>query len=318
MLLRFADLLVWEWLGLDPESRLAGALHFFIYDTLKISLLLAVMIFLIGFFRTWLSEARLRSLMSRGGVFAYLIAALFGALTPFCSCSSVPIFIGLLKARVPLGVAFAFMITSPLVNEYLLIVMASQFGWPITAAYAASGLLIGTVSGLILSRFGFERFLEHDILKEKDASSDRTVHTLGSRIRYGFDEMVSILKQIWVWILVGVGVGALLHNYVPQETLEAIIGKTGIFSVPLATALGVPMYGNCAAVVPVAVVLFEKGIPLGTALAFMMSMAGLSLPEAIMVRRVMRLELIAIYFAITAVSIIFTGYVFNALAGLLY
>jgi len=314
MLLRLSDFLIYEWLGFDPRTRLGGALHFFVYDTIKIFLLLAVMIFLIGFVRTWLPEHKLRRWMGRGGIGGNFVAALFGAVTPFCSCSSIPIFISLLKAGVPLGVTFSFLITSPIINEYLVILMAGEFGVPITTAYVVSGLFIGTVAGALLGRMKLEAYLEQDIIAAAHDESEVVEHTWKSRIRFGWDEAVSVIRQIWIWVLVGVGVGAFIHNYVPRETIHELMQATGIFSVPIATFLGVPMYGSCAAIVPIAVVLFEKGIPLGTALAFMMAMAALSLPEAIMLRRVMRLGLIALYFGITTLAIIFTGYLLNALA----
>jgi len=314
MLLELTDLLIYQWMGLDPESRIGGTIHFFVYDTAKIFLLLAVMIFIIGVVRTWLSEERLQRWMSGGGLWGNFVAALFGAITPFCSCSSIPIFISLLKAGVPLGVTFSFLIASPIINEYLVIIMAGEFGVPITLAYVGSGLFIGTVAGAILGRMRLEHYLEKDILTSANRNTDAIEHTWKTRIRYGWVEAVTIIRQIWVWVLAGVGVGAIIHNYVPQDTIHGLMEATGILSVPIATLLGVPMYGSCAAIVPIAVVLFEKGIPLGTALAFMMAMAALSLPEAIMLRRVMRLGLIALYFGITAAAIILTGYFLNGMA----
>jgi uncharacterized membrane protein YraQ (UPF0718 family) len=314
MLTQLIDLLIYDWIGMDAESRFTGALHFFLYDTIKIFWLLAVMIFVIGVVRTWLPEDRLKRWMGSGGFAANFIAALFGALTPFCSCSSIPIFISLLKAGVPLGVTFSFLITSPIINEYLVILMVGEFGLPVTFAYVGSGLLIGTVGGAILGKLKLEKYLESDIIASANAESEQITHTFATRLRYGLNEAVSVIKQIWLWVIVGVGIGAFIHNYVPQETIHSLMEATGIFSVPIATALGVPMYGSCAAIVPIAVVLFQKGIPLGTALAFMMAMAALSLPEAIMLRRTMHLKLIGIYFGITTLAIIFTGYLLNALA----
>jgi uncharacterized membrane protein YraQ (UPF0718 family) len=314
MLTQIIDLLLFSIFGLDPESRLVGALHFFLYDTAKIFLLLAIMVFVIGVIRTWLPEDRLKRWMGRGGFWGNFIAALFGAITPFCSCSSIPIFISLLKAGVPLGVTFSFLITSPIINEYLVILMIGEFGMPITIAYVVSGLLIGTVGGGILGRMKLTQYLEQDIINSANAESESIQHTLLSRIRYGWDEAISVIKQIWLWVIIGVATGAFIHNYVPQETIHSLMEATGIFSVPIATALGVPMYGSCAAIVPIAVVLFQKGIPIGTALAFMMAMAALSLPEAIMLRRTMKLKLIGIYFTITSLAVIFTGYLLNALA----
>ena len=271
------------------------------------------MIFVIGVIRTWLPEHKLKQWMSRGGLWGNGVAALFGAVTPFCSCSSIPIFISLLKAGVPLGVTFSFLITSPIINEYLVILMMGEFGLPITVAYVASGLVIGTVAGAILGRMKLEGHLEKDILASAHRGATLIEHTWKTRLGYGFDESVRVVRQVWVWVLVGVGIGSFIHNYIPQETIHNLMGITGIFSVPLATLIGVPMYGSCAAIVPVAVVLFEKGIPLGTALAFMMAMAALSLPEAIMLRRTMKLPLIALFFGITTVAIMATGYLINSL-----
>lgn len=318
MLLAIADWVAFSLLGLSQESQLGGAVHFFIYDTLKIFLLLAVMIFIIGVIRTWLPEAKLKKWMSSGGAVGNFIAALFGAVTPFCSCSSIPIFISLLKAGVPLGVTFSFLITSPLINEYLVILMAGEFGVPITIAYVISGLSIGTFAGALLGRMKLEKHLEQDIIATASADSKTTKHSWRTRLHYGYSEAISVIRQVWVWVLVGVAAGAFIHNYVPQETIHGLVSAAGIFSVPIATLLGVPMYGSCAAIVPVAVVLFEKGIPLGTALSFMMAMAALSLPEAIMLRRVMNLQLIALFFGITTLAIIATGYLLNFLSLYLY
>lgn len=314
MLLELANLLIYDWLGLDPATKIGATLHFFVYDSIKIFLLLAVMIFVIGVVRTFIPEGKLRRWMGHGHLIGNFMAALFGAITPFCSCSSIPIFISLLKAGVPLGVTFSFLVTSPIINEYLVILMAGEFGVPITIAYVGSGLMIGTVGGAILGRMNLERFLEQDILASAQEKPEDIVHHWKSRLRFGLDESIGVIRQIYIWVFVGVGVGALIHNYVPQESVRELIDTAGIFSVPIATILGVPMYGSCAAIVPIAVVLFEKGIPLGTALAFMMAMAALSLPEAIMLRRVMHIHLIAIFFLITTLAIIFTGYLLNALA----
>ncbi len=317
MLLRLVDFLAYDLAGLDAETRFGAAVHFFIYDCIKIFLLLAVMIFLIGVIRTWLPEQRLKQWMSRGGIWGNVVAALFGAITPFCSCSSIPIFISLIKAGVPLGVTFSFLITSPIINEYLVVLMVGEFGIPITAAYVGSGLAIGIISGLVLGRMKLERHLEPDMAGGSDSFLPTGKTTFRDRLRYGVNEAVTVIRQIWVWVLVGVALGAFIHNYVPQEMIHKLVGAAGVFSVPIATVIGVPMYGSCAAIVPVAVVLFEKGIPLGTALAFMMAMAALSLPEAIMLRRVMKLPLIGLYFIIATVAIIATGYLLNALSPLL-
>lgn len=317
MLLSLADLLVYRLAGLDPETKFGAAVHFFVYDTVKIFILLAVMVFAIGVIRTWLPEAKLKQWMAGRGLWGNVVAAIFGAVTPFCSCSSIPIFISLLKAGVPLGVTFSFLLTSPLINEYLVVLMAAEFGLPVTVAYVLSGLFVGIGVGALLGRLQLERYVEPDIAGTPYEAAAPVRHTFASRLRFGWQESVDVIRAVWVWILVGVAVGAVIHNYVPQEAIQDVVGAAGIFSVPIATIIGVPMYGSCAAIVPVAVVLFEKGIPLGTALAFMMAVSALSLPEAIMLRRVIRLPLIGLFFGVATLAIIAIGYLLNALQPLL-
>ena len=300
---------------LTPAVDWREALQFFLYDSAKILLLLFGMITLIGFLRTYLPRHRIRAWLSGHSWGSYVGAALFGANTPFCSCSSIPIFIGFLSAGVPLGVAFAFLITSPLINEYLVVLMLGFFGLRITLAYVLSGLALGIGCGWALGRLKLERHLVADVAgADENADQDAALDVWG-RIRFGLREARSILSKIGLWVLVGVGLGALIHNLVPAQTIQSVVGRAGAWSVPIATLLGVPMYGSCAAIVPIAVVLFQKGMPLGTALAFMMAITALSLPEAVMLRRVMRLPLIAMFFGITTAGIILIGYLFNALAG---
>ncbi len=318
MLRLIADWLVYSVFKLDPHVKLVQALNFFIYDSVKILLLLFVLIFVIGVLRTFLSQKKTKQWMGKKGVSGNFYAALFGAVTPFCSCSSIPIFFGFLEAGIPLGVTFSFLITSPLINEYLVILMLGFFGWKVTALYVLSGMAIGVVSGLILGRMNLDKYLVLDFAEKEIANGKKILYAaFVERLQFGWNEAVSITKKIWAWVLIGVGIGAAIHNYVPQGIVEGIIAKGGIFSVPLAVILGVPMYGSCAAIVPVAVALFQKGFPLGTALSFMMAVAALSLPEAIMLRRAMNLKLIAIFFMVTTVAIIFTGYLFNFLQGAL-
>jgi uncharacterized membrane protein YraQ (UPF0718 family) len=308
------DWFVYSVLGL--ESRLGESLNFFIYDSVKILLLLFFMILIIGFLRTYISQARVKKwLTGRKYGSGNIAASLFGAITPFCSCSSIPLFLSFLEAGVPLGVTFSFLITSPLVNEYLVVIMLGLFGWKITLAYVISGILIGVISGLILGKLKLEKYLVKDLIASK--IKEVSYKNIKSRFNFGLDEAKTIVKKLWLWILVGVGIGALIHNYVPAELIQGLISKGGVFMVPLAVVLGVPMYGSCAAIVPIALVLFEKGIPLGTALAFMMAISALSLPEAIILRRAMKLKLIAMFFLIVTISIIITGYLFNVLSGIL-
>ncbi|PIN70223.1 hypothetical protein COV93_02385 [Candidatus Woesearchaeota archaeon CG11_big_fil_rev_8_21_14_0_20_43_8] len=313
MLDKIVDWMLYSVCGLDSSLRWVGSLNFFIYDSIKILLLLFVMITIIGFFRTYLPKDKVKRWLSHKGFgLSNLVASMFGAATPFCSCSSIPLFLSFLKAGVPLGVTFSFLITSPLVNEYLVVLMLGFFGWKIALTYVVSGILIGVVSGLVLGRMKLERYLVKDLIASKVAKEE-IFGSIKQRVVFGLGEALSIIKKLWLWILVGVGIGAIIHNYVPSEFIQSIINKAGVFSVPIAVILGVPMYGSSAAIVPIAVVLFQKGVPLGTALAFMMAIAALSFPEAVILRRAMELRLIAIFFAVVAVAIVLTGYIFNLL-----
>ncbi|RJP29101.1 MAG: permease [Candidatus Omnitrophota bacterium] len=315
MLQLIVDFFVFKILGFSSTSKIAGVINFFIYDSIKILALLFFMISVIGFLRTFVSEHKIKKWLERKSVIGNFFAALFGAVTPFCSCSSVPIFISFIEADIPLGVAFSFLITSPLVNEYLAVLMLGSFGWKITLAYIISGISIGVISGVVLSKMKVERYLVKDILMpgQYPLSQKAVYKGIKSRILFGLYEAGDIVRKLWLWVLAGIGIGAFIHNYIPENTVHAIVSRGGIFSVPIATLLGVPMYGSCAAIVPIAVVLFQKGFPLGTAIAFVMAVSGLSLPEAIILRRAMKLQLILIFFGITALAIIFTGYIFNFL-----
>lgn len=318
MIAAAADRLVYGVFGLSTASKSAQALHFFIYDSVKILLLLYVMILIIGVVRTYVPAGRVRMWMAgRHRIVTYLAAACFGALTPFCSCSSIPIFISFIAAGVPLGAAFAFLVTSPLLNEYLAILMFGYFGAKITLAYILFGLALGIAAGAIADAMRWERHLAAD-LTAQDANNHTTSYaSFSSRLRYGQSEAGDIVKKLWVWVLAGVGIGALIHGFVPEAWIHGALEATGVFSVPLATLLGVPVYANCVAVVPIAVVLFEKGLPLGTALAFMMATASLSLPEAVILRRAMDIRLIIIFFGLVALGIVAIGYAFNWLATVL-
>ncbi|MCF7872783.1 MAG: permease [Candidatus Omnitrophica bacterium] len=318
MLTRIIDWLIYSVLGMELTSKTAEALHFFIYDTIKILLLLFVMISFVGFLRSFISQKKIKKWLSGKKIKGHFFASLFGATTPFCSCSSIPIFLGFLKGGVPLGVALSFLITSPLINEYLVVLMFGFFGIKITVLYVLSGLFIGIFSGHILGRMNLERYIEpRNLPVPLEKIEGKRFNSIKQRLLFGINEAKNIVKKLWIWVIVGVGVGAIIHNYLPREFIQSAIEKTGFFGVPLSALLGVPMYGNCAAIVPVAVALFRKGIPLGTALAFMMATSALSFPEAVILRQGMKLKLIAIFFAITTLGIIFTGYLFNILEVLL-
>jgi uncharacterized protein len=318
MLDAFFDWLVYSFLALGRGSPAAEAAYFFAYDSVKILALLFSMIAVIGFFRSYVPPGRIRSWLSgRRAWVSYLAAASFGALTPFCSCSSIPIFISLMKAGVPLGPAFAFLVTSPLINEYLAVLMLGFFGWKITLAYIFFGMLLGMVSGFFIERMNMKGQLVEGLVVEGESFKDPVFPGFRSRIAYGLSEAVSMTKSLWLWVLFGVGVGAFIHGFIPKELIDSAVGATGLFAVPIVVLIGIPLYANCSAVVPIAVVLFQKGVPIGTALAFMMATSALSLPEAIILRRAMKVRLILMFFGIVGAGIVVIGYVFNALQGVL-
>lgn len=315
MLDQLINWILYSLLSLDSSLKWVESLNFFIYDSIKILLLLFTMISVIGFLRTYLSQAKIKKwITTKKYGLSNIFASLFGAITPFCSCSSIPLFLSFLEAGVPLGVTFSFLITSPLVNEYLVVLMYGFFGWKITLAYVISGILIGVISGLILGKMKLEKYLVKDLISnDKNIEKEIKYTKIEQRLKFGLNEATSIIKKLWKWILIGVGIGAIIHNYVPADLIQSIVSKGGFLSVPLAVILGVPMYGSCAAIVPIAVVLFQKGMPLGTALSFMMAISALSFPEAVILRRAMNLKLIAIFFSVVTLGIIITGYLFNFL-----
>jgi len=319
MLRIIADYITYSLFRLETGSKLAESVDFFLYDSMKILVLLFVMISSIGFLRSFVSQNKVRRwLEGKPEILSNIAASLFGALTPFCSCSSIPLFLSFIKAGLPLGATFSFLIASPLINEYLVVLMIGFFGFKITGFYIVSGLVIGILSGLVIGRMKLEKNIEKDFRYETvTAIEDEIFPNLKSRVLYGINEGWAIVKNIWKWVLFGVGVGAIIHNYIPSEFIQGLLDAGGIFTVPLATIIGIPMYGGCAAIVPIAVVLFKKGLPLGTALAFMMAVSALSLPEAIILKRAMNLKLIAIFFGIVFVGITFTGYLINWLAPLI-
>ncbi len=315
MLKTIVDWVLYTIFSLDPATRLAQSIHFFIYDSIKILILVFFMIAIIGYIRTYLPAKKVKAWLTKKGTLpGHISASLFGSLTPFCSCSSIPMFLGFLESGVPLGISFSFLITSPLVNEYLVVIMLGYFGWKITALYVVSGILVGIFAGFILGKMGLEKHLVKDLFtKNSHMKKEVKYEGFKERISFGINEASKITKKLWIWVLVGVGIGAMIHNYVPQELIQSAISKTGFLTVPIAVLLGIPMYGSCVAIVPIAVVLFQKGIPLGTALAFMMATSALSLPEAVILRRAMNLRLILIFFGIVALGIVLTGYLFNIL-----
>lgn len=311
--------LTYSVLGLARGSQAAGVAEFFFYDSMKIITLLFCMIFVIGVLRSYISlEAVRRWTGARNPLLSAMGASAFGAITPFCSCSSVPIFLSFIKAGIPMGTAFAFLVTSPLVNEYLVVLMAGVFGVKVAVAYVVAGMFMGITAGLIIGKLKLEKYLERGFSANGDAELTEPVFgSFKQRLRFGFNEAAAVTKSVWLWVLAGVAAGAVIHNYIPQEAIKSVMGAGGWLSVPTAVALGTPMYGSCAAIVPIGAALFSKGVPLGTTLAFLMAVAGLSFPEAIILRRAMKLPLLAVFFGTVLLGIMLCGYLFNAVTAYL-
>ena len=314
-----ADWLVYDFLGLLHKTHLAEALHFFIYDTIKILLLLVVIIFFMGIINSFFPVERVRNFLSRNKLFGfeYLMASLFGVVTPFCSCSSVPLFIGFVKGGIPLGVTFAFLVTSPLVNEVAIGLFIGLFGMKITAIYVISGIVLGTVSGIVLQKMHLEKYLTPWVKQIlENSKKEQEIFTVEKqpfkeRIVVILEEVKTILKGIVPYVVVGIAIGGLMHGYIPSGFFEKYMSKDNIFAVPIATVLAVPMYSNASGILPVVQVLVSKGIPLGTAIAFMMGVVGLSLPEAMLLKKVMTLKLVGVFFGVVTICIILSGYFFN-------
>jgi uncharacterized membrane protein YraQ (UPF0718 family) len=303
-------------LGLSPTTALGSAIAFFLYDVPKILLLLGGMIFLITTLRTFFSAERTRALLGgrRVGI-GNILAAGLGVVTPFCSCSAVPLFIGFVKAGVPLGVTFSFLISAPMVNEVALAMLLGMFGWQIALLYLGTGLAIAIVAGLLIGRIPHvERGVEDFVWAMPagaSAAGPGTPLTWAARFTAGWEGTQEIVGKVWLYVVLGIAIGAIIHGYVPQDALAGILGADAWWSVPLAVAIGVPMYSNAAGMIPVVQALIGKGAALGTALAFMMAVVALSLPEMIILRRVLKPRLIAAFVAIVAGGIVFTGYLFN-------
>ncbi len=314
-----ADWLVYDVLKLEKGQHLSEALNFFIYDTTKILILLFVVIFFMGIVNSYFPVDKVKNYLSRNKMYGseYLMASLFGVVTPFCSCSSVPLFIGFVKGGIPLGVTFAFLITSPLVNEVAIGLFLGLFGLKTTIIYVISGVLLGTISGIILQKLNLESYLTpwvQEVLADAQREQDifqAEKQSFNHRLRIIWAEVVTILKGILPYVLIGIAIGGLMHGYIPEGFFEQYMDKDNLFAVPIATILAIPMYSNASGILPVVQVLVTKGIPLGTAIAFMMAVVGLSLPEAMLLKKVMTLKLIAIFFGVVTLCIILSGYVFN-------
>lgn len=319
MIQQMADWLTYNQLGLDAASHLGSALNFFIYDTVKIILLLFAISSLMGVVNAYFPIERLRNYLMTHKLYGmqYLLASIFGAITPFCSCSSIPLFIGFVKGGIPLGVTFAFLITSPLVNEVAVAMFLGSFGLKVTVVYVVSGILLGMVGGILLGRMRLEPLLS-DWVKQIQAQSTKQIEVWDSehvsfirRLPVILREAWSIVRNVLIYVIIGIGIGAMMHGYVPEGFFEHYMARDNWFAVPLAVVFAVPMYANAAGIVPIIEVFVAKGIPLGTAIAFMMAIVGLSLPEATLLKKVMTWRLIGIYFGTITLFIILLGYLFN-------
>ena len=319
MIQRFADWLVYGVFSLDATSALGSALNFFVYDTLKILLLLFFISVFMGIINSYFPIERLRRFLESRRLYGlqYLLASLFGAVTPFCSCSSVPLFIGFVKGGIPLGVTLSFLITSPLVNEVAVAMFLGTFGIKITLVYVISGVLLGCIGGIVLGRLHLERYLSEwvkQIQQQAESQSTQwnaTGEKFSTRLPLIVRDALQIVRGVFLYIIIGIAVGAAMHGYVPEGFFEQYMSRDNLLAVPVSVLLAVPMYANAAGIVPVVEVFVAKGVPLGTAIAFMMSVVGLSLPEATMLKKVMTWRLIGIFFATIASFIIFSGYLFN-------
>lgn len=309
-----ANFIVYNWLLLPYESNFSNTVWFFFDVVQKIFLLLTMVIFLAGIARSYFSPERTRKKLEGKSMFGgNVLAGLLGIVTPFCSCSAIPLFIGFLEAGIPVGVTFTFLIASPMINEVAVVMLFSLFSWKIGVIYIFSGLLIAILSGWIIGRLKLERWVQDWVLKSRlGANQQEAVRlTFDDRIMAGFNAMKDILSKIWLYVLLGIAVGAWIHGYVPQDYLASLMGKSAWYSVPLSVLIGIPLYSCSAGAVPIAYALIEKGVPLGTALAFMMSVIGISLPELIILKKVLKFQFILTFVGIMAIGIILVGYLFN-------
>jgi uncharacterized membrane protein YraQ (UPF0718 family) len=310
-----------EWLsfavfGLARGSHLGEAVAFFLYDTPKVLLLLTLIVFAVGIVRSFFTAERTRAILAgkRESV-GNVLAALLGIVTPFCSCSAVPLFIGFVEVGIPLGVTLSFLISAPMVNEVALVLLFGLFGWEVAALYLATGLTIAVVAGFVLGRLKLERFVEPWVYESMQAEATYEKERLGftGRVAKGLEAVREIVGKVWPWVLLGIAVGAGIHGYVPEGLLAGVMGKSAWWSVPLAVVIGVPMYSNAAGIIPVVEALLGKGAALGTVLAFMMSVIALSLPEMIILRKVLKPRLIATFAGVVAAGIMLVGWLFNSI-----
>lgn len=309
-----SDFLVFRVFQMPPETHFTEAFRFFIYEVPKVMMLLVLIIFIVGFIRTYFSPEKTRKALEGKSLFAgNVMASLLGIVTPFCSCSAIPLFLGFVEAGIPLGVTFSFLIAAPMINEVALVLLIGLFGWKVALIYVLTGLSIAILSGFLLEKLKLQKYVADWVYKTHAQQSQLIEEnmTLGQRITAAAEVVKEIVGKIWIYILIGIAVGAGAHGFVPDEYLAGALGNQNWYSIPLAILIGIPLYSNAAGIIPIVSVLIEKGVTLGTALAFMMSVIGLSLPEIIILKKVLKWQLIAIFIGVVAIGITIVGYIFN-------
>ena len=317
-LFNLVTLLVEQGFGLSTQEKLGGSIHFFIYDVVKIFILMSVLIFSISYVQSFFPPERTRKILGRfSGLSANILAALLGTVTPFCSCSSIPLFIGFTNAGLPIGVTFSFLISSPLVDLASIILLASIFNWKIAIAYVIVGLILAVIGGTVISKAKMEQYVEPFVFKNKMVEIAEEELTTRDRVEFSKDQVLEIVKKVWLYILIGVGIGAAIHNWIPESVISAVLGQDKWYSVLVATLVGVPMYADIFGTLPIAEALVLKGVGLGTAMSFMMGVTALSLPSMIMLKRVVKPKLLGVFAGIVTFGIILIGYTFNAFSYLL-
>lgn len=310
----FTDFIVYSIAGLEKNTHLTNAIWFFIYEVPKVLLLLTLIVFVVGIVRSYFSPERTRKMLGGKKLFTgNVMASLLGIVTPFCSCSAIPLFLGFVESGVPLGVTFSFLIAAPMINEVALVLLFGLFGWKTALLYMSTGLLIAMLSGYVIGRLKLEKYVEPWVYQVKAGQLEMAVEKgfFADRINAGSDAVKEIVAKVWIYIIIGIAVGANIHGYVPENFMAGLMGKSVWWSVPIAVIIGVPMYSNAAGIIPIVQALLEKGASLGTVLAFMMSVIGLSLPETIILKKVLKLQLIGIFIGVVATGIIIVGYLFN-------
>lgn len=313
------ELIVEKGLRLSVDSRLGGSVHFFIYDVIKIFILLSVLIFGISYIQSFFPPERTRKILGRySGVTANTLAALLGTVTPFCSCSSIPLFIGFTNAGLPIGVSFSFLISSPLVDLASIILLASIFNWKLAIAYVLAGLVLAVVGGTIISKLKLEKYVEPFVYKNKALEMEQTELSTKDRVDFAKEQVLDIIKKVWLYVLLGVGIGAAIHNYIPESLIATLLGQDKWYSVLLASFVGIPMYADIFGTLPIAKALVAKGVGVGTALSFMMGVTALSLPSLIMLKKVVKPRLLFTFLGIVTAGVVAIGYAFNAFGNLVF